>query len=58
MEESHANNMSLYSEIKGDDIEEKEEILAPASSDTDQEREPLSLPSLHKVPILINYQFH
>ena len=48
MEESLIDNMPLRSEIKGDDIEEKEEILASAPFDTDQEREPFSLPSLYK----------
>ena len=42
--------MPLYSEIKGEDIDEpKEEIVeAPTSSKTDKVRESLSLSSLHK----------
>ena len=34
VEESPTNNMPFHSEIKGDDMEEKEEILVPAPSDT------------------------
>ena len=49
VEESPADNITLHSKIKGDDTEEKEEILAATPSDTYQERESLSLPSLYKV---------
>ena len=47
-EKSPVDNMSLYSETNSDNMVEKEEILAPAPSNTDQERELLFLPSLHK----------
>ena len=51
VEEIPADNMSLHSETKGEDIEvQKEEIIvAPEPSEIDQEKEPLPLPSLHKV---------
>ena len=49
VKEIPADNMSLHSEIKGEDIEEpKDEISTPESSKIDQEREQLPLPSLHK----------
>ena len=34
VDESPVDNMPLRSEMKGDDMEEKEEILVPAQSDT------------------------
>ena len=41
--------MPLHTETKGEGIEEKkEDISVPAPSETDQERESLSLPSLYK----------
>ena len=49
VEEIPADNMPLHSEIKGEDIEEpKDDISALLQFETDQEREPLPLPSLHK----------
>ena len=49
VEEIPIDNMLLHSEIKGEDIEElKDEISTPSQFETDQEREPLPLPSLHK----------
>ena len=43
------DNMPLYTEIKGKDIEEqKEDISASTPIKIDQEREPLPLPSLYK----------
>ena len=51
VEEIPRNKMPLYSEIKGEDIEEpKEEIVETStSSEIDKVREPLSLSSLHKM---------
>ena len=42
--------MPIHSETKGEDIDvQKEEIVAaPEPSEIDQEKEPLTLPSLHK----------
>ena len=49
VEENPADNMPLYITTKGGDREEqKEDILAPIPSETEQEKELLSLPSLHK----------
>ena len=50
VEEIPIDNMPLHSEIKYEDIEQsKDEISTPSQFETDQEREPLPLPSLHKV---------
>ena len=51
VEEDLADNMPLLSKIKGEDIKElKEEIVVgPKPSEINKEREPLPLPSLHKV---------
>ena len=50
VDEIPADNMSLHSKIKGKDIDEpKDEISSPSQFETDHEREPLPLPSLHKV---------
>ena len=52
VEEDPTNNMPLFSEVKGKDIKELkkvETVVAPTPSETDKEREPLPLPSLHKV---------
>ena len=49
VEDNPVNNMPLHPETKGEDIEEKkEDILAPAPSEIDQEREPMPLSNLHK----------
>ena len=50
VEEIPVDNMPLHSEIKGEDRKEsKDEISVPSQSETDQEREPLPFPTLHKV---------
>ena len=53
MEENPTDNMPLHTETKGEDIEEnKEDISVPTPFETDQERKPLPLPSLHKTASL------
>ena len=48
-EENPNDNMSLHIETKGRDREEqKEDISVPTPFETNQERESLFLPSLHK----------
>ena len=43
-------NMLLHSETKGEAMEEpQEDILMPTKPEIDKLREPLSLPSLHKI---------
>ena len=64
MEKDPTDNMTLLSETKGKDIKEpKEKIVAvPEPSETNKEREPLPLPSLHKAanpyrpPIPLEYR--
>ena len=50
VEKDSIDNMPLYFETKGEDVKvQKEELFAtPESSKTEQERELLPLPSLHK----------
>ena len=43
-----ADNIPFQTKIKGEDMEEKEEIVKPTPSESNREREPLPLPSLHK----------
>ena len=48
VEEIPTDNMPLQTEIKGEDMEEKKDIIVPTPSESNKEREPLPLPSLHK----------